>query len=138
MRLLEEGETIKTSHHQELAREVLRDLLENLPAPRRVIDCLARAFDAQRRFNNPQGRFSKKRFVLQWSFPTALLVRELSLRAQGKNTGELTRWRNLRKQFLAEVAKDEQSEPDAATPVAKPPSRRRRRRRRKPPNPSAS
>jgi poly(A) polymerase len=132
-RLLQGGDEIKASQHQDLAREVLRDLLENLPAPRRVIDCLARAFDAQRRFNNPKGRFSKKRFVLQGSFPTALFVRELCLRAQGKDTGELTRWHSLRKQFLAEVAKNTAETSQKQTPPDdKPPTKRRRRRRRKP------
>jgi len=118
--------------HQELAREVLRELLETLPVPRRVIDSLARAFDAQRRFNNPKARFSKKRFVLQSSFPDALFVRELVLRAQGENTGELKKWITLRQQFLKEAIENGTIKPDAISSTSKPAAKRRRRRRRKP------
>jgi poly(A) polymerase len=118
--------------HQELAREVLRELLETLPVPRRVIDSLARAFDAQRRFNNPKARFSKKRFVLQNSFPDALFVRELVLRAQGENTGELRQWTTLRQQFQKEAVENGTIKPDAVSSTSKPAAKRRRRRRRKP------
>lgn len=130
-------------HYQEMARDVVHDLLGDLPVPRRVVDSLARAFDAQRRFENPKGRFSKKRFVLQSTFADALFVRELSLRARGDDTSELAYWRRLRRQWEQQEDSDG-SATDAAAGIsdtAAPIKRRRRRRRRKPspasPGPSA-
>jgi len=128
-RLQKASKQEQTVLHQDLAREVLREFLEPLPVPRRVVDSLTRAFAAQRRFIDPKGRFSKRRFVLQHSFPDALFVRELNLRAQGKNIGELKRWASLRQQFLKETMKNEESKPDTATAATKPVARRRRRRR---------
>jgi len=127
--------------HQELAREVLRDLLGELPVPRRVIDSLARAFDAQRRFENPKGRFSKKRFVLQNTFTDAMFVRELALRARGKDISGLTYWTNLKNQWLKNETESAQSSADAPASDKNPQKRRKRRRRKKPspatPAPSA-
>jgi len=128
----------QTVQHQELARDFLREVLGELPVPRRVMDSLARAYDSQRRFNNPKGRFSKKRFVLQSSFPDALFVREISLRAQGKNTGEIKRWIALKEQFLKEALESETGEPVVVSPTDKPATKRRRRRRRKPAAPSTA
>ncbi len=121
--------------HQELAQEVLRELLETLPVPRRVFDSLTRAFDAQRRFNNPKTRFSKKRFVLQRSFPDALFVREMVLKAQGENSAELRNWNKLRQQFLKEAQENTAADPETVSPPEKPAAKRRRRRRRKPTGP---
>jgi poly(A) polymerase len=125
--------------HQELAREVLANLLGTLPVPRRVIDSLARAFDAQRRFENPKGKFSKKRFVMQSTFADALFVRELALRARGEDTGEIRQWGRMREQFMqseAQAADDCASE----SPVSpeKTPAKSRRRRRRRKPSPATS
>jgi poly(A) polymerase len=129
----------KAVQHQDLAREVLRELQGTLPVPRRVVDSLARAFDAQRRFENPKARFSKKRFVLQSSFPQALFVREIVLRARGGNTGELKKWINLREEFLQNDAENQTSNPhDAVPPTTKPAAKKRRRRRRKPASSSAA
>jgi poly(A) polymerase len=136
--LQNKAEQKKAVHHQELAREILQKILADLPVPRRVFDSLTRAFDAQRRFNNPKGRFSKKRFVLQNSFPDALFVRELSLRARGENTGELKRWTALRHQFLQERMENETITPKVAPSGDKPAAKRRRRRRRKPTTSSAA
>ncbi len=126
--------------HQDLAREVLSGLLGALPVPRRVIDSLARAFDAQRRFENPKGKFSKKRFVMQSTFADALFVRELALRARGEDTGEIKRWISLKQQFLKD---DERCRPEVRpeetpAPADKPAAKRRRRRRRRKPVPATS
>jgi hypothetical protein len=127
--MLAEGQSVQ---HQELAREVLQEVSGELPVPRRVIDSLSRAYGAQRRFENPRARFSKKRFVLQGSFPVALFVRELALRARGQNTDELKRWAKLRQQFLAEVKKTEtKDETTSETTNDKKPAKKRRRRRRR-------
>jgi len=120
--------------HQELARDVLGDLLGTLPVPRRVIDSLARAFDAQRRFENPKGKFSKKRFVMQSTFADALFVRELVLRARGEDTAEIRQWTRMREQFLRSEAQpaDDCASESPVSPEKTPAKRRRRRRRRKP------
>jgi len=127
--------------YQDLAREVLRDLLGTLPVPRRVVDSLVRAFDAQRRFENPKVRFSKKRFVMQGTFADALSVRELSLRARDEDTGEIRQWSRMREQFLKSEAQDcaDSSSVSAAPPPAEQTApRRKRRRRRRKANPAIS
>lgn len=133
-RLQQTADPEQPVQYQELARNVLQDLLGNLPVPRRVVDSLARAFDAQRRFENPKGRFSKKRFVLQSSFPETLFVREIVLRAHGKDTSELSKWIDLRQQFLEDDAENGSHESVDVPPITQPAAKKRRRRRRRKPS----
>ncbi len=118
---------------QELAREVLREAAGTLPVPRRIIDRMARSFDAQRRLESEGGRFNRRRFALQETFSDALLVRELVLRARGGDLACLAPWRELKKQLVTAAAAP-QRRPDqaASAPDSKKRPARRRRRRRKP------
>ncbi len=120
--------------HQAVARDVLREGMGTLPIPRRIIDRMVRAFDAQRRFVSVGRRFSRKRFVLQATFADALLLREIVLRARDEGTTSLVPWRKLRKQCESEAAAAPEPSPgpDAEAPEEKKRPVRRRRRRRKP------
>jgi poly(A) polymerase len=125
--------------YQDLARDVLKEVLGTLPVPRRVIDSLARAFDAQRRFANPKARFSKKRFVMQSTFTDALFVRELALRARGEDTGEIRHWTRMREQFMKNEAQPAADNPcNAPAPDEKPVAKRRKRRRKRKTTPATS
>lgn len=108
--------------HQLLAREVIEAAKGDLPVPRMVVDRLVRAFDAQRRFESSSRRFSKRRFVLQPSFPESLLLHELILRARGEDLASLQPWRRLRKESLAQEekkARQESKTAASATPSGK-------------------
>lgn len=100
--------------HQLLAREVIEAAKGDLPVPRMVIDRLVRAFDAQRRFQETSRRFSKRRFVLQPSFPEALLLCEMILRARGEDLAPLQPWRRLRRECLAQEEKKARQESKSA------------------------
>ncbi|MCP4715914.1 MAG: CCA tRNA nucleotidyltransferase, partial [Deltaproteobacteria bacterium] len=131
-----EGKQLNGSR-QQAARDILAEGTRHLQAPRRILDRLVRAFDAQRRFETTARRFSRRRFVMQETFPDALLLREIVLRARGEDIGSLVAWRELRKECLGQhVAADKSSRVSgvaAGVEGERAPRRRSRyRRRRKP------
>ncbi len=125
--------------HQTIARDILSEGMGTLSVPRRIIDRMVHAFDAQRCFESTGKRFSRRGFVLQDSFADALLLREVVLRARGADLASLAPWRELKNQCTGSAIAAPQPPPGPAFLACEEKKRpaRRRRRRRKPGNAAA-
>lgn len=99
-RLEKERKKDEHVHQLDLAREILKPMLQKIKMPRKQMYQIIHMLDAQRRFTSKSKRFRKSKFVKQESFADALDLQRVIMTTRDENTQKLQPWIDLYRQEM--------------------------------------